>query len=48
MATIYNIELVSHWVSYSSEELQKILEDSLKKSERDKGNTITVEVKGRY
>lgn len=47
MATIYNIEVVSHWVSYSIEELQKILEEALKKQERDKGNTITFEVKDR-
>ena len=47
MATIYNVEVVSHWASYSIEELQKILEEALKKQERDKGNTITFEVKDR-
>ena len=47
MATIYKVELVSHWTNYSIEQMQKILEDALKKSEREKGNTITVEVKDR-
>jgi hypothetical protein len=47
MATIYKVELVSHWTNYSIEQMQKILEDALKKSEREKGNTITVEVKSR-
>jgi hypothetical protein len=45
MATIYEVEIVSHWVNYPIGDLQKIIEDALKKSERDKGNTMTVEVK---
>jgi uncharacterized protein GlcG (DUF336 family) len=44
MATIYKVELVSHWTSYPIEEMQKIIEDALNKSEKEKGNTITVEV----
>ena len=40
MATIYKVEVVSHWVNYSEEELQKKLEAALK----EKGNQITVNV----
>ncbi len=44
MATIYKIEIVSHWANYTKEDLQKILEDVLKEKERQKGNEITIEV----
>lgn len=44
MATIYKIEIVSHWVNYTKEDLQKILEEALKEKERKKGNEITIEV----
>lgn len=47
MATIYKIELVSHWSRYTKEQLQKILEDALKEKERSKGNVITVQVTDR-
>ena len=44
MATIYKVEIVSHWTNYTKEQLQKILEDAVKQKERDKGNTMTIEV----
>jgi len=44
MATIYKVEVVSHLISYSKEQLQKILEDAVKQKEREKGNTMTIEV----
>jgi hypothetical protein len=44
MATIYKVEIVSHWTSYTKEQLQKILEDAVKQKERDKGNVMTIEV----
>ena len=44
MATIYKVKIVSHWVNYTEEQLKNILEDALKQKERDKGNTMTVEV----
>lgn len=44
MASVYKIEIVSHWANYTIEDLQKILEDNLKESERKKGNEITIEV----
>jgi hypothetical protein len=47
MATIYNIELVSHWFNYTKEDLQKILEEALKEKEREKGNVVTIEVTSR-
>ena len=46
MATVYNIELVSHWTSYTKEELQKLLEKAIKENEQlnEYGNEITIEV----
>lgn len=44
MATIYKIELVSHWVNYTEQDLQKILEDALKQKAKEDRNEITVEV----
>ena len=44
MATIYKVEIVSHWTNYTKEQLQKILEDSVKQKEQDKGNTMTIKV----
>jgi hypothetical protein len=47
MATIYKVEVVSHWISYSAEELEKILTDAVSKIEREKGNTIQIKVEER-
>ena len=44
MATIYKVEIVSHWTNYTKEQLQKILEDAVKQKEKDKGNVMTIEV----
>ena len=44
MATIYKVEIVSHSSNYTKEQLQKILEYAVKQKERDKGNTMTIEV----
>jgi hypothetical protein len=44
MATIYKVEVVSHWLSYSKEELEKILTEVVNKVEREKGNTIQFRV----
>ena len=48
MATIYKVEIVSHWVNYPKEELQKVLEDALKETERKKGNVMTISVIENY
>ena len=48
MATIYKVEIVSHWINYPKEELQKVLEDALKEKERQKGNVITISVIENY
>jgi predicted nuclease of predicted toxin-antitoxin system len=49
MATIYKIELVSHWVNFSEKELQRLLEQAIKqvKEFTNNGNEITIEVKER-
>ena len=49
MATIYKVEITSHWMSYTKEELQKILERAIKKDKELKkyGNEITIEVQER-
>ena len=44
MATIYKVEIVSHWINYTKDQLQKILEDAVKQKERDKVNTMRIEV----
>jgi glutathionylspermidine synthase len=38
------LEVVSHWISYSKEELEKILTEAVKKIEREKGNEIQIRV----
>lgn len=40
MATVYTVEVVSYWRSYTSEELEKLLREAVRKIERKKGNTI--------
>ena len=40
MATVYKVEVVSHWITYSKEELELILTDALNKIESENGNTI--------
>jgi hypothetical protein len=44
MATVYKVEVVSHWISYSKEELELILTEAVNKVEREKGNTIQIKV----
>jgi hypothetical protein len=50
MATIYKVEIVSHWVNYNEETLKKILEKSLLEKSLlqngyGKGNEFTIKVK---
>lgn len=33
MATVYKVEIVSHWTNYTKKELKSILESALKKME---------------
>ena len=47
MAAVYKVEVVSHWISYSKEELEKVLTEAVKKIEREKGNEIQIRVKER-
>lgn len=47
MATIYQVEVASHWISYSKEELEKLLNETFKNIEKEKGNTIQFCVKER-
>lgn len=44
MATVYKAEITSHWISYSKEELEKILNEAIKKVESEKGNTIQIKI----
>ena len=44
MATVYKAEITSHWISYSKEELERILTEAITKVEREKGNTIQITV----
>jgi hypothetical protein len=45
MATIYKIELTSDLIAYTEDALKKLIEDTLIKNEKDKGNTIRVTIK---
>ena len=49
MATIYKVEIVSHWTSYTKEELKKLLERAIKKDKEltKYKNEITVDVQER-
>jgi hypothetical protein len=47
MATVYKVEVVSHWISYTKEELEKILTEAVKKVEHKKGNEIQIRVEER-
>lgn len=47
MATVYKVEVVSDWISYSKEELELILTDAVKKIESEKGNNIKIRVEER-
>lgn len=46
MATVYKVEVVSHWTSYTKEQLKRLLEKAIKKEKELKkyGNEITIEV----
>lgn len=43
MATVYKVEVVSHWINYAKEDLQKLLEKAVKTIEVN-GNEIQIEV----
>ncbi len=47
MATVYKVDVVSHWVNYTKEELQKILQEAIKKQIEAEGNEITFDVQER-
>mgnify|MGYP003659831850 FL=1 len=44
MATVYKVEIVSHWLSYHPVDLKKILEDALYNEDMNEVS-ITVEIK---
>tara|TARA_X000001382_G_scaffold25412_3_gene15989 strand:+ start:2536 stop:2682 length:147 start_codon:yes stop_codon:yes gene_type:complete len=44
MATVYEVEVVSDWISYSKDDLEKKLNETINKEEREKGNTIKATV----
>ena len=44
MATVYKVEVVSHWINYTEEELKEMLEEAIKEKERQKGNEIQIRV----
>ncbi len=47
MSTVYKVEVVSHWINYTKEELQKILQEAIKKQIEADGNEITFDVQER-
>ena len=47
MATVYDVKIVSNWINYSEEDFKKLLEDTINKIEKEKGNSVQVEIKSR-
>ena len=47
MATVYKVEIVSHWINYTEKELEQILLDGIQAKEKKKGNEIQVTIKKR-
>ena len=49
MATVYKVEIVSHWANFTEAQLQVLLEQAIKqvKEFTNNGNEITIEVKER-
>lgn len=43
MATVYNVEITSHWVNYPKEEFQRRLNEAIKTMEEN-GNQIDAHV----
>lgn len=44
MATVYKVTVVSYWANYTKEQLEKILNDAVKKIERQKKNEMQITV----
>lgn len=44
MATVYKVEVVSHWINYTEEQVKQMLEEAIKEKERQKGNEIQIRV----
>lgn len=45
MATVYKVEVVSHWINYTKEDLEKIILEAINKIEREKGLLNEIDVK---
>ncbi len=43
MATVYEVKVVSHWISYTKKDLQELLKKAVKTIEVN-GNEIQIEV----
>ncbi len=44
MATVYKVEVVSYWINYSKEELERILNEAIKKQIEVQGNEMQITV----
>ena len=44
MATVYKIELTSHWINFPTDDLERIIKKSIEKETSNLGNEISVEV----
>ena len=42
MATVYKLEITSHWINYHPEDMKKLIEQALYNED---GNEVTVEMK---
>jgi hypothetical protein len=44
MATVYKCSVTSHWISYTEEEMQQLLNEAIKDICRKTRNEITIEI----
>ena len=44
MSTVYKVEVTSHWVSYTKEQMQQILNEAARKLDKENSNEIQFHV----
>lgn len=48
MATVYKAIIVSEFISYSPQEVELIIVEAVRKVEKEKGNTIKIQITEKY
>jgi hypothetical protein len=47
MATVYKAEVVSHWINYPKEDLEKLLQEVIDKINKETKNEIKITIEER-